>query len=78
MTFGITAPITCATLDANPSTPTFRVVPWKRKLDISVEWDQVDLSDESRFNLSSDDNCVRVWRARVECLNPAFALQRHS
>ncbi|GFX77071.1 uncharacterized protein TNCV_1072711 [Trichonephila clavipes] len=30
------------------------------------------------FNLSSDDNPVRVWRPRSEHLNPAFALQRHT
>ncbi|GFX80168.1 uncharacterized protein TNCV_2108121 [Trichonephila clavipes] len=36
------------------------------------------VSDESRFNLSSDDNHVRVWRPRGERLNPAFALQRHT
>ncbi|KFM75446.1 Transposable element Tcb2 transposase, partial [Stegodyphus mimosarum] len=41
------------------------------------EWNQVVFSDESRFNLGSDDNSVRVWRARGERLNPAFALQRH-
>ncbi|GFW32208.1 transposable element Tcb2 transposase [Trichonephila clavipes] len=35
-------------------------------------------SDESRFNLSSDDNRVRVWRPRGELLNPAFALQRYT
>ncbi|GFX56322.1 transposable element Tcb2 transposase [Trichonephila clavipes] len=35
-------------------------------------------SDESRFNLSCDDNRVRVWRPRGECLNPAFALLRHT
>ncbi|GFX22255.1 uncharacterized protein TNCV_2950961 [Trichonephila clavipes] len=34
--------------------------------------------DESRFNLSSDANRVRVWRPRSERLNPAFALQRHT
>ncbi|GFS98240.1 transposable element Tcb1 transposase [Trichonephila clavipes] len=34
--------------------------------------------DESRFNLSSDDNRVRVWRPRGERLNPAFALQQHT
>ncbi|GFW66289.1 transposable element Tcb2 transposase [Trichonephila clavipes] len=34
-------------------------------------------SNESRFNLSSDDNCIRVWRPRGERLNPAFALRRH-
>ncbi|GFX87553.1 transposable element Tcb2 transposase [Trichonephila clavipes] len=36
------------------------------------------VSDESRFNLSSDDNHVRLWRPRAERLNPAFALQRHA
>ncbi|GFX37305.1 transposable element Tcb2 transposase [Trichonephila clavipes] len=35
-------------------------------------------SDESRFNLSSDDNRVREWRPRGERLNPAFALQQHT
>ncbi|GFX50880.1 transposable element Tcb2 transposase [Trichonephila clavipes] len=35
---------------------------------------QVVFSTESRFNLSSDDNCFRVWRSRGERLNPAFAL----
>ncbi|GFU02612.1 uncharacterized protein TNCV_3755261 [Trichonephila clavipes] len=35
-------------------------------------------SDESRFNLSSDVNRVRVWRPLGVCLNPAFALQRHT
>ncbi|GFX88407.1 uncharacterized protein TNCV_2278751 [Trichonephila clavipes] len=33
---------------------------------------------EYRFNLSSDDNRVGVWRPRGERLNPAFALQRHT
>ncbi|GFV82511.1 transposable element Tcb2 transposase [Trichonephila clavipes] len=40
--------------------------------------DCVMRSDESRFNLSSDDNRVRVWRPRGERLNPALALQRHT
>ncbi|GFV63658.1 transposable element Tcb2 transposase [Trichonephila clavipes] len=35
-------------------------------------------SDEFRFNLSSGDNRVRVWRPCGERLNPAFALQRHT
>ncbi|GFW08116.1 transposable element Tcb2 transposase [Trichonephila clavipes] len=43
----------------------------------ATEWNQVVISDESRFNLSSDDNRVGVWRPRGERLNPAFALQRH-
>ncbi|GFV27741.1 uncharacterized protein TNCV_4169631 [Trichonephila clavipes] len=34
--------------------------------------------DESRFNLSSDDNRVRVWRPRGERFKHAFALQRHT
>ncbi|GFV98356.1 transposable element Tcb2 transposase [Trichonephila clavipes] len=33
---------------------------------------------ESRFNLSSDDNRVRVWRPRGEHFNPTFSLQRHT
>ncbi|PRD36725.1 UNVERIFIED_CONTAM: hypothetical protein NCL1_07655 [Trichonephila clavipes] len=33
---------------------------------------------ESRFNLSSDDNRVRVWKPRGERLNPTFVLQRHT
>ncbi|GFX15733.1 transposable element Tcb2 transposase [Trichonephila clavipes] len=44
----------------------------------AAEWNQVVLSGESRFNLSSNDNRVRVWRPRGELLNPAFALQRHT
>ncbi|GFX90644.1 uncharacterized protein TNCV_3194621 [Trichonephila clavipes] len=67
----------CVTLDAQPSTPPFRVVPRTRKLDRS-EWNQVVFSDESRFNLSRDDNRVRLWRPRGERLNPVFALQRHT
>ncbi|GFT97006.1 transposable element Tcb2 transposase [Trichonephila clavipes] len=44
----------------------------------AVEWNQVVLSDESRFNLSSDDNRVRVWKPSGEHLNLAFALQRYT
>ncbi|GFV37311.1 transposable element Tcb2 transposase [Trichonephila clavipes] len=40
------------------------------------EWNQVVISDESRSNLSSDDNRVRVWRPRGERLNAVFTLQR--
>ncbi|GFS96915.1 transposable element Tcb1 transposase [Trichonephila clavipes] len=35
-------------------------------------------SDDSRFNLSSDDNRARVWTSRGERLNPTFALQLHT
>ncbi|GFY06001.1 transposable element Tcb2 transposase [Trichonephila clavipes] len=38
---------------------------------------QIVFSDESRFNLRSD-NHVRVWRTRGERLNLAFTLQRHT
>ncbi|GFW31458.1 transposable element Tcb2 transposase [Trichonephila clavipes] len=38
----------------------------------------VMMVDESRFNLSSDDNRVHMWRLRGERLNPAFALQQHT
>ncbi|GFX86438.1 transposable element Tcb2 transposase [Trichonephila clavipes] len=44
----------------------------------AAEWNQVVFSDKSRFNLSSDDNRVRVWVPCGERLNPAFALQRHT
>ncbi|GFT74017.1 transposable element Tcb2 transposase [Trichonephila clavipes] len=44
----------------------------------TAEWNQVVFSDEFRFNLSSDDNRIRVWRPRGERLNPAFALQRYT
>ncbi|GFW47719.1 transposable element Tcb1 transposase [Trichonephila clavipes] len=77
-TFGITAPITCAARDAYPSTPPG--LDWCRARGnwTAAEWNQVVFSDESRFNLSSDDNRVRVRRPRGEGLNPAFALQRHT
>ncbi|GFU32043.1 hypothetical protein TNCV_186921 [Trichonephila clavipes] len=42
----------------------------------AAEWNQVVFSNESRFNLSSDEIRVCVWRPRGERLNPAFALQR--
>ncbi|GFX30911.1 transposable element Tcb2 transposase [Trichonephila clavipes] len=44
----------------------------------AVEWNHVVFRDEFRFNLSSDDNLIRVWRTSGERLNPAFALQRHT
>ncbi|GFU35719.1 transposable element Tcb2 transposase [Trichonephila clavipes] len=39
------------------------------------EWYQVNFSDESRFNLSNNDNRVSVWRPRGENLNSAFVLE---
>ncbi|PRD24285.1 UNVERIFIED_CONTAM: hypothetical protein NCL1_44234 [Trichonephila clavipes] len=50
----------------------------RRSLRTATEWNQFVSTDESRFNLSSDDNRVRVWRPRVERLNPAFVLQRNT
>ncbi|GFU30954.1 transposable element Tcb1 transposase [Trichonephila clavipes] len=34
-------------------------------------------SEESRFNLSIDDNRICVWRPGGGRLHPAFALQQH-
>ncbi|GFW21034.1 transposable element Tcb1 transposase [Trichonephila clavipes] len=42
-----------------------------------AEWNQDAFIDESRFNLSSDDNRVRMLRTRGERLDPALDLQRH-
>ncbi|UYV79796.1 hypothetical protein LAZ67_18000677 [Cordylochernes scorpioides] len=36
-----------------------------------TEWHRVVFTDESRFCLSSDSRCVRVWRRRGERSNPA-------
>ncbi|GFX00164.1 transposable element Tcb2 transposase [Trichonephila clavipes] len=63
-------------------TPTHRCLrlEWchERRKWTAVEWNQVVFRDESSFNLSSDDNHVRVWRPRGERLNPAFALRQHT
>ncbi|GFU15877.1 putative RNA-directed DNA polymerase from transposon BS [Trichonephila clavipes] len=63
-----------------PLTPTHRRfrLEWCRTRGnwTEAEWNLVVFSEESRFNLSNDDNCVRG--PRRECLNPAFALQRHT
>ncbi|PRD32119.1 UNVERIFIED_CONTAM: Transposable element Tcb2 transposase [Trichonephila clavipes] len=65
-----------------PLTPTHRRLrlEWCRARGnwTAVEWNQVVFSDESRFNLSSDDNRVRVWIPHSERLNSAFALQQHT
>ncbi|PRD33739.1 UNVERIFIED_CONTAM: Transposable element Tcb2 transposase [Trichonephila clavipes] len=44
----------------------------------AAEWNQIVFSDESIFNLSSENNRVRVWRPRGERLNPAFDLHIHT
>ncbi|GFX03831.1 transposable element Tcb2 transposase [Trichonephila clavipes] len=44
----------------------------------ATEWNQVIFSDESKSNLISADNSVRVGMPCGERLNPAFALQRHT
>ncbi|GFW93250.1 transposable element Tcb2 transposase [Trichonephila clavipes] len=65
-----------------PLTPTHRRLrlEWCRTRGnwTAAEFNQVVFRDESRFNLSSEDNRVHVWRPRGERLNPAFALQRHT
>ncbi|GFV13697.1 transposable element Tcb2 transposase [Trichonephila clavipes] len=67
-------------LSTLPLTPTYRRLrlDWchARENWTAAEWNQVVFSDEFRFNLSSDDNRIRVWRPRS--LNSAFALQRHT
>ncbi|GFS70855.1 transposable element Tcb2 transposase [Trichonephila clavipes] len=44
----------------------------------AAERNQVVFSDESRFNLSSNGNRVRVWKPCGKLLNAAFALQRQT
>ncbi|GFX45362.1 transposable element Tcb2 transposase [Trichonephila clavipes] len=65
-----------------PLTPTYRRLRLKwsrvRRNWTAADWNQVVISDESRFNLSNDGNRDRVLRPRGERLNPAFALQRHT
>ncbi|GFY33943.1 transposable element Tcb2 transposase [Trichonephila clavipes] len=60
-----------------PLTPTHRRLrlEWCRARGnwTAMEWNQVVFNDESRFNLSSGDNRVRVWRPGGERLNPVFA-----
>ncbi|GFW64798.1 transposable element Tcb2 transposase [Trichonephila clavipes] len=60
-----------------PLTPTYRRIrlEWchSRGNWTAAEWNHIVFSDESRFNLSSDDNRVRVWRPCGERLNLAFA-----
>ncbi|GFX43323.1 transposable element Tcb2 transposase [Trichonephila clavipes] len=66
-------------LRALPMTPTLRCLrlEWCRARQdwTATEWNQVIFSDEYRFNFSSDDNRVRMWRPHDERLNPAFTLQ---
>ncbi|GFV30756.1 transposable element Tcb2 transposase [Trichonephila clavipes] len=40
--------------------------------------DKTTTSDESRLNLVSDGNRIRVWRTRGKRLDPVFALQRYT
>ncbi|GFV07363.1 transposable element Tcb1 transposase [Trichonephila clavipes] len=65
-----------------PLTPTYRRfhLEWcsARGNWAAAEYNQVVFSDETRFNLSNDDNRVLVWRPHGERFNPAFALQRHT
>ncbi|GFV02825.1 transposable element Tcb1 transposase [Trichonephila clavipes] len=45
-----------------------------RRDQTATEWNQIVFSDESRFNLGSDDNRIRVWKPHGECLNPVPSL----
>ncbi|GFU74894.1 transposable element Tcb2 transposase [Trichonephila clavipes] len=71
-TFGIAACIMCPALDAQPLIPPFGVVPRTRNW-TAAEWNQVVFSDESRFNINSDDDRVHVRRPHGECLKHVFA-----
>ncbi|GFW83637.1 uncharacterized protein TNCV_2204861 [Trichonephila clavipes] len=65
----------CA-LDAHPSTSPFGGAAHE---ETGLQWKGTNVfNDESKFNFSSDDNRVRVWKAHGERLNPAFALQQHT
>ncbi|GFW80895.1 transposable element Tcb2 transposase [Trichonephila clavipes] len=68
-----------AAIHAQPLTPTHQRLrlEWchTRGNWTAAEWNQVVFSDGSKFNLSIEDNCVREWRPRGECLSPAFASQ---
>ncbi|GFU69310.1 transposable element Tcb2 transposase [Trichonephila clavipes] len=62
-----------------PMTPTQRCLRLDARRDwIATEWNQVVLSEESRFNFNSDDNHVRVCKLRSERLNHVFGLQQHT
>ncbi|GFW99110.1 transposable element Tcb2 transposase [Trichonephila clavipes] len=59
-----------------PMAPSHRHLPLEwcrtRRDWTATEWNQVAFSDESRFNLHSNDNRVRLRRPRDERLNPAL------
>ncbi|GFW93255.1 hypothetical protein TNCV_2603731 [Trichonephila clavipes] len=56
------------------SPPPFGIVRTRRDW-IATEW---NIHDESRFNLGSNGNRVRVWRPHIKSLNSAYAVQRHT
>ncbi|GFW56367.1 hypothetical protein TNCV_2088761 [Trichonephila clavipes] len=68
---GFKRPVPKFCFDAHPSTHPFGVVPRTRKLDCSGMEPGRLLQRESRFNLSSDENRVRVWR---HCVNASILL----
>ncbi|GFY15254.1 transposable element Tcb2 transposase [Trichonephila clavipes] len=43
-----------------------------------TDWQQVVFSDECRFVLGTDDNCVRVWRRPDERYNSPHTVLRHT
>ncbi|GFT20046.1 transposable element Tcb1 transposase [Trichonephila clavipes] len=43
-----------------------------------TDWQKVVFSDESRFVLGTDDNCVRVWRHPGERYNSPHTVLRHN
>ncbi|GFY20199.1 transposable element Tcb2 transposase [Trichonephila clavipes] len=74
---GLPHPLRVLILTPHPSTPPFGGCHARGNW-TAVEWNQFVYIEESRFNLSSDDNRVRLWRPLGERSNPAFALQLHT
>ncbi|GFX06025.1 HTH_Tnp_Tc3_2 domain-containing protein [Trichonephila clavipes] len=44
----------------------------------ATDWQNVVFSDESRFVLGTDDNCVRVWRRPGKRCNSSHTVLRHT
>ncbi|GFV59037.1 transposable element Tcb2 transposase [Trichonephila clavipes] len=60
-----------------PLTPPIDPTVWRDAAHEKIGLQRNGTRSSLATNPDSDDNCVRVWRPRGECLNPAFASQRH-
>ncbi|GFU17346.1 transposable element Tcb2 transposase [Trichonephila clavipes] len=67
---------------ATPSSPPIDTSVWSgaTQEETGLQWNGTgwSLATNPDSISSSDNNHVRVWRPRVEHLNPAFALQQHT